>query len=250
MSVPSEAPSEFIRRRRGGMVRWFERYARRKLQKSFHRVRITRSSFDPQIIDASTPVVFFGNHSSWWDPMLALAVRERFFPERTAFAPIEAEMLEQYGIFKPLGFFGVDRSRPARAARQFLKDAEVALDGENRLLFLTPQGRFADVRERPIDLESGLEGVLRRLPQVVAVPMAIEYVFWEESRPEILLHVGEPVRENPVAALEKAQDELASKSITRDAGAFEPVFEGGGGVGGIYGLWQRITGRRTRHSDL
>ena len=33
---------------------------------------------------------------------------------------------------------------------------EAALNGENRLLFLTPQGRFADVRERPLKLEPGL----------------------------------------------------------------------------------------------
>lgn len=159
-------------------------------------------------------------------------------------------MLERYGIFKPLGFFGVDRTQPTRAARQFLRDAEAALDGESRLLFLTPQGRFADVRERPLDLEPGLEGVLRRMPEVVAVPMAIEYVFWEESQPEILLHIGEPVREDPSAALEEAQDVLAERSIARNAAAFEPVFEGASGVGGIYGFWQRITGRSSRHSDL
>ncbi len=182
--------------------------------------------------------------------MLALAVRPQFFPGRKAFAPIEAGMLERYGIFKPLGFFGVDRSQPARAARQFLRDAEAALDGEDRLLFLTPQGRFADVRERPVDLEPGLEGVLRRMPRVVAVPMAIEYVFWEESQPEVLLHIGEPVSRNSAEALEKAQNFLAEKSIARDAKSFEPVFEGASGVGGIYGMWQRITGRESKHGDL
>lgn len=253
MSNPSEAhstPPEFIRRRRAWMVKRFERHARGKLQRSFSRVRITRNSFDPRTIQPATPVVFYGNHSSWWDPLLALGVRERLYPGRTSFAPIDAQMLEKYGIFQPLGFFGVDRTQPTRAARQFLRDAKWALDGENRLLFLTPQGRFADARERPLTLEPGLSGVLRRMPEVVAVPMAIEYVFWEESQPEILLHIGEPVRENPTEALEKAQDELAIPSIARDAKAFDPLFEGSVGIGGIYGLWQKLTGQSSRHSDL
>jgi len=77
---------------------WFSGYAAKRIQRSFHRVRLLGDW--PEPIPTTVPVVIYGNHASWWDPLVALAAKPVFFPDREAYAPIDAAMLERSGIFK------------------------------------------------------------------------------------------------------------------------------------------------------
>lgn len=232
--------------------RWFADYAANRLRKSFHRVRILGAP--PAAIPPEVPLVIYGNHASWWDPLVALAVRPIFFPDRETYAPIEAAMLERYGIFKSLGFFGVERDS-VRGVVKFLDHAETILQRPGVILFVTPQGRFADVRERPLGFHRGIAHLAERVPQALFLPLATEITYWEESKPEILLHAGVPVR--PVTpdrslilgelekGLEGALDQLAAASIARDPAAFQDIFAGSAGVGGIYDFWRTLKARLT-----
>jgi hypothetical protein len=89
---------------------------------------------------------------------------------------------------------------------------------------------------------------------MTCVPIAIEYTFWNERLPEVLINVGEPL-EIADGALEEARtwtnllsyataatlDELAMLAAERNAKAFETILSGASGIGGIYELWQRFT---------
>jgi 1-acyl-sn-glycerol-3-phosphate acyltransferase len=194
--------------------------------------------------------VLFVNHASWWDPLICLLLDRRYFPDREASAPIDARALTQYRFFERLGFFGVEQGT-RRGAITFLRTAEARLARPRATLWLTPQGRFADVRERPVRFAAGLGHLASRAPHACYVPVALEYPFWEESRPEALVRFGEPVALPPgiqaneasarlESALATTQDALAEEALLRQPDRFACLLAGGAGVGGIYDLWRRL----------
>jgi hypothetical protein len=142
-----------------------------------------------------------------------------------------------------------------RGAIHFLRTAAAILKSNESLLAITPQSRFADVRERPLHFEAGLGHLARRVENAIFMPVAAEYVFWEERLPEILVRFGEPMpvrSENSVAfdatywtalfecKLTETQDALAVEAQRRNAGDFRIVLRGGAGQGGIYDCWRAL----------
>lgn len=201
------------------------------------------------------PVVIYSNHPSWWDPLVGLIVLSEYFPHRRVYAPIDAAMLMKYQMFKRMGFFGVEKDT-AKGAAQFISMADRVLRQPSSLLAVTAQGRFADVRERPLRLKRGLAHLIKANPRTVFVPAAIEYVFWEEKLPEILVRIGVPrsfeslttiesCHETLERDLERTQDDLAHLSIARDEQAFTPVLSGRSGMGGVYDLWRKVKAMMT-----
>ena len=113
-----------------------------------------------------------------------------------------------------------------------------------------------DARERPIRLRDGLGALAARESGVPFVPLAIEYAFWTEPRPEILVAFGEPIVPSDEApqtaaewtrrftdALETTQDELAARSCRREAAEWGTLIRGKSGVGGIYDAWRWLRAR-------
>lgn len=226
------------------MFRW---YAVRYVRKHFHGVRLSRAGFSPPETDL--PLVVVMNHPSWWDPMAGLVLTHRL-GEKTHYAPIESAALRQYKFFARLGFFGVDPGT-TRGAREFLRTAEQLMKRPGAMLWVTAQGSFRDVRERPIALRPGVGFLAQRLGRGYVLPLALEYVFWEERTPEILMRWGEPLdmatngtgrewTERIEAALTTTQDELATEAIRRDPALFENLLEGRVGIGGVYDIWRRF----------
>lgn len=236
-------------------ARWvdlFARYSRRYLARHFHAVRLARAGRAPEI-DPGRPLVVYLNHPAWWDPLLGLLLARRCFSRRQPYAPIEARALGRYQFFARLGFFGVEPGTAA-GARRFLAASQEILARPGTALWVTPGGRFADPRERPVVLRPGLGHLARRVPGAVFLPLAVEYPFWEERFPEALAAFGEPLpiagsREAEewtallAARLEAAQDALAREALARDAGRFDTLLGGSAGVGGVYDLWRGLKAR-------
>jgi 1-acyl-sn-glycerol-3-phosphate acyltransferase len=234
------------------LLKWFTWYSRGYLRRHFHSLRISRAGLPPDV--RGLPMVFYSTHTSWWDALVCLVLKDEFFPKRNAFTPIDAAMLERYKFFCKLGFFGVEQ-RSRRGAIQFLRNAENILSEPDSLLAVTPQGRFADVRERPVRFAAGLGHLATRVERAVFVPMAMELVFWEERLPEILARFGETtvIRAEHANAfaptywttlfeqkLETTQNALAVEVQARDPDKFEIVLRGGSGQGGVYDLWRGL----------
>lgn len=231
-----------------GFVKAFAAYSRGYVGRHFHSLRILKSALPPR--DCARPLVVYLNHAAWWDPLVCLLLAREFFADRTSFAPIESAMLERYGLFRRLGFFGVE-PRTARGARTFLRTAHAILASPANAFWLTPQGRFMDVRERPLRIEDGLGALAAREPHATFVPLALEYAFWTEPRPEILVAFGGPVQacdpQTPAGwtrafteALEAAQDELAACSCRRDPADWLTINRGRTGIGAIYDAWRWV----------
>ncbi len=242
------------------VVKWFTTYSRRYIQRHFHSVRVSREHV-PSMDGACTPVIYL-NHASWWDPLVLLLITNHFFPDRKFFAPMDEKALERYGFFRRIGCFGIELDS-LRGARQFLSASLAALEIPGGGLCITPQGRFADVRERPLHFGTGLGQLALRSPQAMFIPLALEYVFWEERLPEVLSRFGEPISgaellrsaQSEMGAdsasasactrlleerLTQSQDALAADSISREATRFHNLLAGGAGVGGVYDRWRRF----------
>jgi 1-acyl-sn-glycerol-3-phosphate acyltransferase len=209
------------------LIRLFRHYVLRDLPRHFTAVRLSCTGDAPRLPDGPAAVVL--NHPSWWDPLICL-VLSGLFAGRRHFAPIDAAALKRYRFFGQLGFFGVDRNR-FRGARDFLRIGRAILDHPDSMLWVTAQGRFSDVRDRPARLAPGLGHLLEGTSWGTVVPLAIELAFWDERLPEALAYFGEPMAvERNVSsaewtvrlerALQATQDALARQVQRRDPAVF------------------------------
>ena len=221
---------------------FFRYITRRYFRRHFHAVRIT----NPHILTTQPgPLIIYANHTSWWDPMVSTLLASKLLPQKSHYAPMDAVSLARYRILSRIGIFPIDLDS-ARGAVQLLRTA-AAIFETNGILWITPQGRFADPRERPLAFKPGLAALAARHPNVPILPLAIEYPFWTERLPEVLLHFGAPLTAASDAQLESAllttMNDLATLSIARDPRAFTTLFQGGSGAGGIYHLGRKLWAR-------
>lgn len=245
------------------MLRWFTAYGRRYVRKNMHTLRVAGERNLAHLGDA--PLVIYMNHPSWWDPMTALLLADEFWPTRNHYAAIDAKALERYRFFRRLGFFGID-PHSYQGAATFLNIGSQVLLGNENTLWITAQGHFSDVRERPVRLAPGLTHLLQRVDRCDVLPLAVEYAYWEERNPEALVRVGEPITIRaavPIAEgeslhaslehyLEAALDQLRDDSVMRNEEAFRVVLRGSAGIGGTYDWWRRIRAKlsgQTFHAE-
>jgi len=230
----------------GVTLRFFTRIVRRYFRKHFRAVLIQNAG---KLRDASGPLIIYANHASWWDPMISVLLAQTLLPSRNHYAPMDAAPLARYPILRKLGIFPIELAT-TRGAVQFLRTSEAILKSGG-VLWITPQGRFADSRERPITFKPGLAALVKRVPEVTLLPLAIEYTFWNERLPETLLRFGPQIQVGQHLSLEKAtaglecfltleMEALREAALTRDPSHFDVLLEGSRGTGGFYALGRRL----------
>ena len=116
---------------------------------------------------------------------------------------------------------------------------------------MTPTGRFTDIREAA-PFMGGLGHLATCAPSITLIPVAIEYLFWNERYPEILIEFGPLLRSEDLPSekaarlqlLEKqlsdTQASLALKAISRNPDAFTTLVAGRSGIGGLYDGLRRM----------
>jgi 1-acyl-sn-glycerol-3-phosphate acyltransferase len=231
------------------ILNWgFRGSVRRFVRKNFNAVRVTGQEQLAEL--PSAPIVCFINHPGWWDPMTGVLMTDLLFPGRQFAAPMDAEALKSYPILERLGFFAVERDT-ASGAKDFLRNSRELLTNPQTILWLTPAGKFHDIRQ-PVPFMNGLSHLVDSEFHGIALPMAIEYTFWNERSPELLVRFGDPVhcaglptdRDARTLVFETAlattQSSLAELAIARDPANFATLAMGRAGIGGLYDLWRRM----------
>ena len=225
----------------------FRRFVRRYLRRHFHQVRLLRQTLPPW--SSAQSWIFYANHPSWWDPLIAIFLQDTFVPQARFFAPIDAAALREYPLFGRLGFFGVQQQSLA-GGKDFLRTSRAILAEGGVGYWVTPSGHFQDVRQ-PSHFRAGLShlaAMVQRQPDwgVRLLPVAIELTFWQERCPEILVAFGRPsdphteqhTRDAWNHVLEErlaeAQQDLAAAAVDRRPELFESLLTGALGVGGFY----------------
>lgn len=229
------------------MVAYFDRFLRRHM----NALRLALWGA-PRFDGHSGPVVVYCNHPAWWDAAVIILLAARLAPARASYAPFDARMLERYGIFRRMGAFAVDLDTP-RGAAQFLAASRTILARPDSLMWITAQGRFADVRARPLALRAGVARLPEIAPDALFVPLALEYAFWDERGAEAFAGFGEPVPGRDLVALPRPDrlarleadltatlDRLSADIVSRDPARFRDLVAGAKGVGGVYDAWLRL----------
>jgi 1-acyl-sn-glycerol-3-phosphate acyltransferase len=230
----------------GFTLRLFTRIVRRYFRSHFRSVMAQHAE---RLAAQSGPLIVYANHSSWWDPMISILLAQTLLPSCRHYAPMDADALARYPILRKLGIFPVEMTT-ARGAAQFLRTG-CAILREGGVLWITPQGRFADPRAWPLAFKPGLAALALRVPEATILPLAIEYTFWDERLPEALLHVAEAVTLETGSTTESATKQLETAlgvamlslqkaSIARDPHAFRPLLQGRRGTGGFYAFGRRL----------
>ena len=231
------------------MISFFSDYLHWYMGRHFHALRLANPGRFPS---TPGPLIIFANHASWWDPLACIVISRYLLPAASHYGPMDATALEHYGFLRKFGLFPVE-SGTRRGAAQFLRVSQQILSVPNSVLWLTPEGRFTDMRTRPASFRPGLAALIARLGPCTLVPMAFEYTFWDERLPEILVSCGYPLEvtdgklhsaaewnQRLEAALAATQDELASLAQLRDSKRFETILSGRVGISGVYEVWKRL----------
>lgn len=229
------------------MARYFARYLRRHLD------GLSIAAWGrPELGGHRGPLVVYCNHPSWWDAATLILLADRLFPDRATYAPFDEAMLTRYAVFRRLGAFPVEAGS-RRGARQFLDTSRRVLSRPDRVLWVTAQGRFADVRARPLGLAPGIAHLVDCAPDAAFLPLALEYAFWNERGAGAFCAFGPAIaaaelralpraarRAHLERALETTLDRLGADVIAREPARFAPLLSGARGIGGAYGGWERL----------
>jgi 1-acyl-sn-glycerol-3-phosphate acyltransferase len=249
-------PCDPVRARSPALCRFFGRYMRHFMKRNFHAVRISRSG-QPRL-PPDRPAIVYTNHPSWWDPALFIVLATSRFPKRPGYGPMDRKALQKYRFMERIGIFGIEPGT-RRGAASFLTSSLAILENPKAMLWVTAEGSFTDPRARPLRLQPGVAHLMARARHAVAVPLALEYPFWEERYPEALCRFGEPLEGEAAGSVNRWQrlleerltetmDRLAAEAVTRDPDRFEPALEGVVGIGGVYDAFRHLrahlTGRR------
>lgn len=236
----------------------FTWYVTRKLiPGTFHAVRIVTDGLDlARAANAwDHPLLITMNHQSWWDPMIGLALASELWPARRAIAPMDATQLIKFPILRKIGIFGIHPDDPAsmNAIGEFV--AQRFSELSKPTLLLTPQGQFADLRA-PLVIRPGTAALAARFSTCRVLSVSIEYTFWLDQKPEVLIRIQEVPRPEPTSTtswhraitqtMEANAAALAALVIARDPAPFTTLIGGSSsGTNPFYNLWNRLRGRST-----
>ena len=233
----------------------FHRFLERYLAKHFDAVGIESQSIDLLNQAPSTltePLIVYANHPSWWDPMIAHFLNRQLFPNRQFYAPIDAVALERYQILKRLGFYGVELGSMS-GVKTFLQTSIHLATAGRTAIWITPEGRFTDPQDHEGAWHPGLAHLCRRLGRGHVLPLALEYIFWNEPRPVCLASMGHPIsiaslkglskescNQQLISQLRSTQNKLRSLVITREPAPFKMLLSGRSGPSGLYGRLRNL----------
>ena len=200
---------------------WWNRYCPYALRKHFHALRAYGHWLPPAPNSPPPPTLYLANHLSFWDG-IAINYALLFDRHHTTFrVMVDEEQVRAHPFFRRIGAFSVDRKSPRDALRACAHAASLLNSGHPVLLF--PQGSIRPLHE-PLHLERGFTYILDRAPTASVVILTLAYEFWEDQRPELLLHASPPLPGQSTglndtrARFAEGLEALRSASLTRNPG--------------------------------
>lgn len=164
--------------------RWYTRWL---FKRRFHRVWL-KQEYDPC---PECKTLYFLNHHSWWDGLIPLLLNEFRFKQQ-ARAIMEDKQMKKYSFFQKIGAFSINRSDPRKAVKS-LRYAISSFKRKNSSLFIYPEGTITPPGSK-MHFEDGLAWLHDKLEDVDFVPVGIYMHTIRHDKPELHLHVGNPIR--------------------------------------------------------
>jgi len=212
------------------------------LRRHFHLLHL-QGAERVQRLDRSLPVVFFGNHSNWWDGLMEFHLGREIL-HVDSYLMMEEKQMERYRFFRFIGVFSVDRGSP-REAYESVRYASRVAAAPNRALWIYPQGDMRPNDVRPLRFFPGIGHIANMLGTAHFVPVARRYEYMKEQLPEVFTRIGEPIlverteRPRETAArfeslLTAQLDALRDDVVAGRTGAFTTILRGRSSANVVY----------------
>jgi len=212
---------------------WFEAlfdlYNHRLLKKHFHTIYLSSSSAIP----LPSQAVFCINHSSWWDALVLFHLN-RHVLHKDLYVMMHEKGLTEYPFFRKLGAFSVNRDKPRDIIRSLSYSGKLLQEGKTVGLF--PQGDEFHLEKRPLHFLPGSISLIEKYKQIPLLPICFYYSFGHVKKPEVYIHIGEPIyydqlqgneRKDKNTALERMYtlqlDKLRELVINEKVDSFHPI---------------------------
>ena len=137
------------------------------------------------------PVILFAPHNNWWDGIVGYNICNRIFKKEIR---LMVEELNRFPLLRRGGAYNVNK-KSAQASMQALKYSIDEIGDTNNILYIFPQGIIKPPNYRPIELQSGMtyiaEKAAKKYGKVALMPVAVNYTFLRDNRPEVLVEFGD-----------------------------------------------------------
>ena len=162
------------------------------LQNRFYafRYRNEQSYFNS---DQNVPTILFAPHCNWWDGIVMYNITHRIFHKEIR---LMVEELNRFPLLRRAGAFSVNKKSPQSAMKALQYSVDVVGDLRN-MLCLFPQGIIRPPHFRPIEFQTGLafiaQNAVKKYGRVNLIPVAVDYCFFRDNRPEVVVDFGERI---------------------------------------------------------
>ena len=140
--------------------------------------------------ESGVPVLYYANHSSWWDGLLLFQAASRF-SEKSHYFLMEEEQLSRFRFFSRLGAFSIDRSSVSEI-RKTMKFALQRLR-EKEAVWIFPQGTIIHQESRPLEFEPGAAFLALKSGRAIIKPVTLHYSFNHHQLPSVSILFGESI---------------------------------------------------------
>lgn len=229
---------------------WFSRHAEGRIRARFGDVWVSGLEAARAAVSEG-PVLVVANHTSWWDPLVAIYLTGRVLGG-DGYAMMDATNLERLPFFALVGAFGVnlqnarDGAVAIRYAAGLLREAGEPVARKHPVLWVFPQGRERPVTERPLGFRAGSAEVARVAKVTRILPLGLRYEFAARERPEMFIALGPTLAWNRDVVRGREEQEAG---VTRELERIEEALKSGSrdGFCSLHryepGLWERLAER-------
>lgn len=168
----------------------FAPYVRSLFRKHFHGVY----TFEPlPSVSPTLPIILAPNHSLWWDGFIVYMLNHAHF-RRTFYVMMLEEQLRRYWFFQYVGAYSIRQESPRGIVETMRYSQSIISLQPPPLLTVFPQGEQLPSHIRPLGCKRGIESILLKTAQDVAlIPIAIRAVHTEEARPRLFIQCAPPI---------------------------------------------------------
>lgn len=143
--------------------------------------------------DKNVPTILFAPHCNWWDGIVLYNITHRIFRKEIR---LMVEELNRFPLLRRGGAYSVNKKSPQSAMKALQYSVDLLGDLRN-ILCIFPQGIIRPPRFRPIEFQTGLayiaQNAVKKYGRVNLVPCAIDYCFFRDNRPEVIVDFGKRI---------------------------------------------------------
>mgnify|MGYP004570408787 FL=1 len=160
--------------------------------------------------EKDVPTILFAPHCNWWDGIVLYNTTHRIFHKEIR---LMVEELNRFPLLRRGGAYSVNKKSPQSAMKALQYSVDVVGDLRN-MLCIFPQGIIRPPHFRPIEFQTGLayiaENAVKRYGKVNLIPMAVDYTFFRDNRPEVIVEFGKRIE----LRKDNELDKLSRKELT------------------------------------